>query len=248
MTDQLSCSVRSNFPITEVVISGPLSVRSAPAVRAIVLKCLVDQPSSLLVHLADVELVDDMAVLVFSALARHASAWPGCPLVVAAPSAHTRAALDRLAVSRYVEVYSTWSEAYVRATEAPVPRRLTTQLLPVPQAAAEVRRIFTDGCQRWGVPELISRGQLVVTELISNAVEHAGTTIDFKMSLRDRYLHLAVYDRNPAPPRRTSIVSEQAERGRGLLVVDAYAASWGSSPTLDGKVVWATMLSRHAPA
>ena len=87
---------------------------------------------------------------------------------------------------------------------------------------------------------------MIATELVSNAVQHARAPMDFAVVLRERYLHLAVSDGDASPPRRRTIASEHAERGRGLQVVDGLAGSWGCVPTPDGKVVWATVRMRPA--
>src|SRR4051812_21720381 len=131
-----------------------------------------------------------MALLVFSALGRRAAGWPGCPVILVVPSVEVRSAVVRLAVDRYVDLCQTAAEAGRLVARCPTPRRLTAQLSPTPEAGRAARRMFSDGCRRWGLDDLIDDGEVVVTELVANAVEHAGTTIDFTMSLRERYLHV----------------------------------------------------------
>ena len=85
---------------------------------------------------------------------------------------------------------------------------------------------------------------VVISELVSNAVEHAGTDLDVKVTLRGRYLHLSVHDGSPLPPVPVAVIENGplvAVRGRGLHLVAGYATAWGSTPVSGGKTVWATL-------
>jgi hypothetical protein len=70
--------------------------------------------------------------------------------------------------------------------------------------------------------------------------------MELTVSLRQRYLHLSVRDDCRAAPRLGG-GSTNGEGfslgtdGRGLKIVEALAAGWGSTPTENGKVVWATL-------
>jgi anti-sigma regulatory factor (Ser/Thr protein kinase) len=93
------------------------------------------------------------------------------------------------------------------------------------------------------------RAQIVTTELVANALRHAGTRMELTVTLRQRCLHLSVRDGNGSAPRlreagceiEDEAESEIAAGGRGLRIVEALAAGWGSTPTRNGKVVWATL-------
>jgi anti-sigma regulatory factor (Ser/Thr protein kinase) len=94
---------------------------------------------------------------------------------------------------------------------------------------------------RWGLPELVGPASLVITELVSNAVEHAGTMITLQLSRRSRYVHIAVRDGSAEQPLLNRPDPASSGRGRGLVLVDSIAAHWGSLPSREGKVVWATL-------
>lgn len=81
--------------------------------------------------------------------------------------------------------------------------------------------------------------QLVASELITNAVMHAGTPMVLTLRLLPDALSVAVRDGDPRPARITDIANESSERGRGLLLVDAFSDSWGNFFPSSGKVVWA---------
>src|SRR5688572_30172369 len=106
-----------------VRLAGKLTFDTAPRVRTHLLKALAAQPVVVVADVADLEAPDDVALTVFPAVARHAAAWPGIPLVLAAPSRRLRAALDRTAVMRYVPVEATVAAACAAVDGTP-PRRL----------------------------------------------------------------------------------------------------------------------------
>lgn len=56
---------------------------------------------------------------------------------------------------------------------------------------------------------------------------------------------VAVRDGSPAEPLLSQPTARSAPRGRGLMLVDSVAASWGCLPSRDGKVVWAALAEGH---
>ncbi|WP_371498632.1 ATP-binding protein [Kitasatospora sp. NBC_00374] len=92
-------------------------------------------------------------------------------------------------------------------------------------------------------------GQLVLSELVTNAVEHARTpgrliAVKFEIAAADQ-LRIEVHDasdRRPVPPTDVD-VDVAAESGRGLWLVERLAVAWGCSPRPGGvgKFVWAVV-------
>ena len=118
------------------------------------------------------------------------------------------------------------------------------QLPPDTAAAARARFMVTAACEEWGLGQLVPRARLVVSELVANAAEHAGTTIDVLISRRGggTDLHLVVVDEGPGLPHlRPEAASPLTERGYGLRIVDAAVHGWGALPTHSGKMVWAIL-------
>jgi len=74
-------------------------------------------------------------------------------------------------------------------------------------------------------------------------LEHAGTTIELTLRLMTPALHIAVRDGGTGRPH-VADVDESSESGRGLMLVDALASSWGTFFPDTGKVVWATVRVR----
>jgi anti-sigma regulatory factor (Ser/Thr protein kinase) len=80
---------------------------------------------------------------------------------------------------------------------------------------------------------------LVMSELVSNAVEHARSALLLVVTRTDGELWIEVHDGSSAPPRLRA-PGNSSRRGHGLRVVQDLAARWSWTARSDGKVVWAT--------
>jgi len=125
-------------------------------------------------------------------------------------------------------------------------------LRPTSDACGRASTLVADACRAWQLPQVTHRARLVMLELVTNAVEHAGTDMLVTVSRRDEGLHLLVRDGSVVLPRRRTEApvpagAQSDDRGQGLHVVETLARSWGARPTDDGtgKVVWATVESGH---
>jgi anti-anti-sigma regulatory factor/anti-sigma regulatory factor (Ser/Thr protein kinase) len=247
--EKITCHTELRFPVAVVSLSGTLTLADTPTVRGCLLKRLADQPTALLVDLSGVIVAEDLALTLFPAICRRAAEWPGTEMLVCSSDPATLATLDRLGLTRYLGVFHTRGEALAVAAQRPVPRRLRQHMLPSIDAPRQARELVVRACDTWRLGRgTVGPAQLIATELVSNAVLHARTPLDFSVVLRERYLHLAVADQDPRRALRRIITPERDEHGRGLQLVDAMAAAWGSVPTPDGKVVWATVRVRPASA
>lgn len=81
---------------------------------------------------------------------------------------------------------------------------------------------------------------LVLTELAANAVLHARTPYEVRLSFTAPRLVVEVLDASPRLPRRRQYETD-AGTGRGLTLVTALCDDWGAKATPEGKVVWATV-------
>jgi anti-sigma regulatory factor (Ser/Thr protein kinase) len=97
----------------------------------------------------------------------------------------------------------------------------------------------------WGLTALQESSELLVSELVTNAIQAsraaAGVTPVRLWLLSDTVrVVILVWDASPESPVRISS-SDDAENGRGLLLVEAVSDQWGSYPAGDegGKIVWA---------
>jgi anti-sigma regulatory factor (Ser/Thr protein kinase) len=106
------------------------------------------------------------------------------------------------------------------------------------RAPRDARQAIARFLARADVPQLIDDAQLLVSELVTNAVRHACGPITVHASFRDGFLHLEVTDSavGAAPERRTAGVDD--EGGRGMELVEKLSARWGWTTTENSKVVW----------
>ncbi|MBB5956853.1 two-component sensor histidine kinase [Saccharothrix tamanrassetensis] len=93
----------------------------------------------------------------------------------------------------------------------------------------------------WGVsPDVAEDAALVVTELVSNAVDHATGPLELTVSRTVQGIRIDVADQSPAMPQPRPVQVDSA-RGRGLIIVAALSRDWGTTPTTRGKTVWAEL-------
>jgi len=125
----------------------------------------------------------------------------------------------------------------------------TAAYQPEPTAAAAARRFVRDTLQSWLVSDVAADGYglvddavLLTSELVTNAVVHAGTTVEVTCRLADGGVEVVVSDGHPArlvpePPENEHIPAERTS-GRGLLLPAALASAWGVSYGQAAKAVW----------
>ncbi|MFF2145201.1 ATP-binding protein [Kitasatospora sp. NPDC058190] len=109
-------------------------------------------------------------------------------------------------------------------------------LAAVPLARREVAQLV----RSWGVPITDNEArdvELCSDELLANAVEHTGDQCRVTVRWTGVRLRVEVSDSSPKPPGRGT-ADDTATNGRGLLLVEALAHSWGWYPVETGKVVW----------
>lgn len=115
--------------------------------------------------------------------------------------------------------------------------RLANTAASVAQARSATRSYLSRSDRRFTE---VDSAVLVVSELVSNAVQHAAETgeIELIMGVREGCLHVEVLDCDPSPPEEGAF-GRYDERGRGLRIVDRLSDRWGWEP-LDGngKRVW----------
>jgi anti-sigma regulatory factor (Ser/Thr protein kinase) len=119
---------------------------------------------------------------------------------------------------------------------------LVTLLPPRPSSAGVAREVLADQLRQWQIEDLCDDAALVVTELISNAVRHARTTVELTISHLDDGVRMEVRDGSDRPLRRRPC-SESDESGRGLHLVDALSSRHGVTSDGEGKRVWVEMLT-----
>ena len=104
-------------------------------------------------------------------------------------------------------------------------------------AASSARHFASATAREWGFEPMVDELELLVSELVTNAVLHADSSGEVRLSELDGGVRVDVADRSTTPPTMTS-VGVDAPSGRGLLLVDHIADAWGIDLRTDGKVVW----------
>ncbi|HUR51543.1 MAG TPA: SpoIIE family protein phosphatase [Mycobacteriales bacterium] len=108
-----------------------------------------------------------------------------------------------------------------------------------PDAASRARRFAVQGLE--GMPdELIGDTELVVAELVTNALLHGKPPVRVRLTRRDDGVRVEVFDQGARPPMRIRNAG-QAMTGRGLELVAALSREWGADQEDGGKVVWAEL-------
>ena len=82
--------------------------------------------------------------------------------------------------------------------------------------------------------------ELLVSELVTNAVLHAGTGVALRLLYDEGLLRVEVRDGSSATARQREYGAEAAT-GRGLGLIEALAVDWGTEVVGDGKIVWFTV-------
>jgi serine phosphatase RsbU (regulator of sigma subunit)/anti-sigma regulatory factor (Ser/Thr protein kinase) len=123
---------------------------------------------------------------------------------------------------------------------------------PEPAAVAAARRFVRETLQSWLAPEqapgghgLVDDAVLLTSELVTNAVVHAGTPVQVTCKLFDGGLEVVVRDSLPAvmvpgPVKDENMPAERTS-GRGLLLPSALASAWGVTYGQAAKAVWFQM-------
>ncbi|GAA1254417.1 SpoIIE family protein phosphatase [Kitasatospora nipponensis] len=109
-------------------------------------------------------------------------------------------------------------------------------LQPRHETPGRARRLAGHALRRWGLEELTENTELMVSELVTNAIQHATRPVTLRL-VRTSVLRCEVGDDSPQLPRRRR-AGPQDERGRGLHLVAKCSERWGSTRLGGGKVVW----------
>ncbi|GAA2229095.1 SpoIIE family protein phosphatase/ATP-binding protein [Kitasatospora cystarginea] len=107
-----------------------------------------------------------------------------------------------------------------------------------PAAVSHTRAAVTRQLDEWDLADLAFNTELILSELTTNAIRHAGGPIRVRL-LRDRQLTCEVSDASSTSPHLRYAASTD-EGGRGLFLVAQFAEHWGTRYTATGKVIWAS--------
>jgi len=235
--------------VATVRAHGRLDLRTAPMMRAALLKAVAECPVAVIVNVTDCVAGHSAALTVFPAVARHQAGQPTVALLLSGADEDFLRDGGRAALGP-VASYRTDDEARAAAAVARAHQdRLSLRTVAEPTAPAAARDLIATACRSWALEGLRENAILVISELVANAVLHAGGEIRVEAVLRQAFLHLRVYDTSPVVPIPGPRLDEPGFRdhGRGLRLIQLHCTGWGYTLNSgsDGKVVWATLRARR---
>ncbi|MFJ4833491.1 SpoIIE family protein phosphatase [Streptomyces sp. NPDC088747] len=116
--------------------------------------------------------------------------------------------------------------------------QVATWDLPIdPAVVAEARKSSSQQLHTWGLDELAFTTELVVSELVTNAIRHASGPIRLRL-ISDQALICEVFDGGATAPHLRHPKTTD-EGGRGLFLISQFTQRWGTRYTAEGKIIWA---------
>jgi two-component sensor histidine kinase len=115
----------------------------------------------------------------------------------------------------------------------------SVDLPPLVHSAPVARHLVVDLLRVWRAPHDREEAALLVTELVSNVVDHVGGEASFTLELEvsEGWLRVAVVDGSSVLPVVRELDTDRP-RGRGLRLVQAIAERWGCDEHDGGKRIW----------
>ncbi|MFE7235158.1 SpoIIE family protein phosphatase [Streptomyces sp. NPDC002405] len=130
-----------------------------------------------------------------------------------------------------------------RTRSSVITARAAASFDPLGRSVATARSFVRDTLQGWGFGDIVDDAVVLTSELVTNAVVHAGTAADVLCLRSDDGVRIEVSDRYPERelPVQSSAInmgSPDREGGRGLQLCAALAGRWGVEYTPTHKKVW----------
>lgn len=217
--------------ITVLVVTGSVGAADVPALVDAVEQQRVTEPRGIVLDLTGVLELPSPAVEELQALVSRARLWPHPSLTVCAPpSAGLGAAATHLDAA----------QALGHVDDRSTAPRQRIELPSSAEGPGLARVAVTSALSTLGLGEFVDDVALVVSEMVTNAVRHGRAPVVLELETADDAVVIAVDDASPLAPRRRE-ADEQAEGGRGLLLVDLLSSEHGVRPQPPGKTVWARL-------
>ncbi|MGW0291369.1 SpoIIE family protein phosphatase [Streptomyces tuirus] len=122
------------------------------------------------------------------------------------------------------------------------PVRASWVVWRLPDAVMHARRFSARTLRSWGIAAEADTVLLVVSELVTNALVHTQGAVRVELTLAADRLRVTVSDSSPRAPAKPVVVDWESTGGRGLFLVEAVSAAWGSVPVGGGKQVWSEIV------
>lgn len=226
----------------------------------------------------DVAIIDLEMQGALSMAERARSSWPGCAIVLRSGRAPDELSLagrlsgaigflhedlDALVLSQELEHLLALVQLAGSAISGPAPAdggpqttddarpdlgTMKHRLAAHPRSAGEARSAVAASLRTWSLDSFTDDAALLVTELVSNAVSHAGSEVEVSVLLRPDAVRVEVADFSPVGKVEAVPAADDAEGGRGLGIVESLASRWGVITHADGKTVWFELDRGHGAA
>jgi anti-sigma regulatory factor (Ser/Thr protein kinase) len=113
-----------------------------------------------------------------------------------------------------------------------------------PLGPRQARAFVASVLKARGLADLVERAELLTSEVVTNAILHARSPVRLVVEAHSSSALVEVKD--ASSPTQVVVAGEEvaeADRGRGMLLVDALSDRWGWWQVEDGKVVWFALLA-----
>ncbi|HJT02013.1 MAG TPA: ATP-binding protein [Pseudonocardiaceae bacterium] len=240
MQYEVAIDVHKELDYVLLRLRGRLSLRGNARVRESIVKAALNG-ARVLVDVSNLRCTQNHYLRVFPAALAAAGGWPSVRLVLFGAGAALRSALAAARIPATVPLAADFVSARALVEHRPPLVRRHRDLPMDPSAAAAGRQLVRDACADWSLPhECRETAELVATELVTNAVEHARSSSQLTVTYTGAVLHVSVRDYSASIPRPRPIDID-ARRGRGLHLVAALAQNWSVDRHQDGKTIWASL-------
>jgi DNA-binding NarL/FixJ family response regulator len=112
-----------------------------------------------------------------------------------------------------------------------------TELDPDLVSPRRAREFVTETLERWSCADATAIIDLLVSEIVANAVIHANTTAELTVQLLPERVRVAVTDEEPAQPKRRPD-NPLTSSGRGIALIERLSLAWGIDRLPGGKRIW----------
>ena len=232
--------VRENEPCV-VAPRGELSFRTVDSAAKTLTKLLLNH-GRVMVDLSRLRVGWTPALQVFPTALASAGGWPSARLVLFGANQQITTSLHGVQVPTTVPLAQGTRDARAQLDKRPSRVTRSYELANDVGSPRRARALVRDACSDWDLGAITEEATLVASVLVTNAVQHAGTSCRLRIAVDHRGLHLAVRDFRPGPVPPLRPLGEVGTSGNNSLhVVAVMSRRWGVTPHTDGKSVWAVL-------
>ena len=235
-------AARTDQSVAVLTVEGVLDTSNSAALRDAITKAELDEPTAVLLNISALRVPEESAWSTFISLRWQSSGQPEVPIVLVCTRRAARVAIAQSGVDRFIPVYST-EKAAMKALGQLARRtvlRADAQLASDLTSLRESRRLVREWLSTWSQSSLIPVALVVVNVFVENVLEHTGSVPIMRIETDGATATIAVSDDSTAPALRLPSPAKGVDVS-GLAIVDALSRAWGSTPTSDGKIVWAVI-------